>query len=310
MNRKHLRKVTESLGLQLVSYENGEGNSAVVVLRAPDRYEQKFHVNRLDDQNGDRINEAQMRRFAKAHSMSKTLPGIDEIDMQLSNVQRAFIAAHEKVPDKAVRTVQRVLEGQPLLNPEGVIRNAMASDPDAPIPGWVGNPPAVEDPIQDAVESIDKVLDSPEVAAFEAAVEPYQPPQEPEMPSVKLAAIRAEKLAHPEPATPEKPKRQSAKVGQINFFKICQVLSVLDMTGLSTQPKLQAVLQEKVGFPVPLSTVGEALEATGKTLDKPVVVPKHVASTERILAKELLRLLAKLGEEPSAEVRAIAGVEA
>src|SRR5579864_5176737 len=231
MNRKHLRKVVDTFGLQLVSFENGTGNGANIVLRAPDGHEGRFMVNRLDDPSSDRINEAQFRRFARDHATSRTLPGVDEIDMRMTDMQRALIAAHEKAPVESVRVVQRLLSQQPLLNPEGVIREAMAHPErdDDPLQVWVHDGP---NPFKPSVQ--EDPIDAP-IETIEALIESEPQPKKESMPR-KLTLAKPTMTTDTPPAKPK--RKQVMRIGQVEFFKLCTVLNDIDMIGINSLVKL------------------------------------------------------------------------
>jgi hypothetical protein len=289
------------LNLELVNIENGTGNGTNVVLKAPDGFESRFMVSRSDDPHSDRQNINQMRHFARDHQASRTLPGFMEIEMldvtpkRMSNVEMASMAVvNEHNPRLMKKIVQRVGNDATPLNLEHAVING-ASRPqqqeiDIPVP----------------LEVLEKLITrKAKMPATKLTLaktpSPKTMPKTTTPPDVGTASSEA----------PAKPKSKFSnnnknKLGQANFFRVCQAVMAMDMTGLSTYALLTERLKTQFDFPVPQSTLIEVMKVTGKTLHKPVK-PLKATPVEQVIARTLTALLIKLSEPVPEELRAICG---
>lgn len=97
-------------------------------------------------------------------------------------------------------------------------------------------------------------------------------------------------------------KRQTT---HLEFFKLCEWMKTANLAGVYTFTRCAELASPVMGFPVPVTAVQSALEATGRKLEqRPIEVPKTDA--QQVIASELCKLMASLGHEPSPELRSIA----
>jgi hypothetical protein len=281
--------------------ENGSGNGTNVMLKAPDGTEGRFMVSRTDDPHSDRQNINQMRHFARGHQASHTLPGFMEMELldvtpkRMSNVEMASMAVvNEHNPRLMKKIVQRVGNDATPLNLEHAVING-ASRPqqqeiDIPVP----------------LEVLEKLITrKAKMPATKLTLaktsSPKTMPKTTTPPDVGTASTEA-----PAKSKLAGTQHNKTKLGQANFFKVCQAVMAMDMKGISSRPKLHAKLAPLFPFPLSVSSIEAVLEVTGKQLDK-AAVPLKATPVEQVIARTLTALLIKLSEPVPEELRAICG---
>ena len=279
MQRKQLKRTLESLNLELVDIENGTGNSASIVLKAPDGTKNKFMISRIDDPHSDKQNINQMRHFARDHSHSHDLPGM--LEVEVLNVTHkppgamdyaVMATVHEHDPDTK-QYAQRVFKDRPLVNPVGMLMSGAAE-------------PVQEDPIDEPVETIEALIE-----------------KEP-MPRKTPLTLAKPVMTTTDEETPKPKRMQMNRIGQVEFFKLCNILNGMDMVGISSFPKLAEKLTKAYGKRVAITTAEDAVKATGKKLDK---VQVDATDAQVIIARSLMALMVKLAEPVPDDLRKLCG---
>jgi hypothetical protein len=228
------------------------------------------------------------RRWARANATQDMFVALEVLDIRkkppainsVEGASRIVFDGHN--PELLKRVGQRFAHDGAPVNLEGMVMSTFTKSDDD----------------QHVVEPSTTEIDD---AFVEAEAQTLYPPQETDMPRATLSLAAVEP-----PKTPRKNRTHS----QVEFFQLCSTLAAMEMTGITSIPMLTNRLRDQTGMDLSESTVTGALEATGKSLDKPVTRFSRTSSTEKLLAAELVRLMKHLGEQPSREVLAIAGVEA
>ncbi len=296
MQRKQLKRTLESLQLELVKFTNGTGNCIDIVLQAPDGATNKFQISRLDDPGSDKQNITQMRRFAKEHSTTQVFPEIEELDVVFldvtpkppSDMEAAVMATCLENDPKTKAYAERVYRKKPLVNPVGML----VSGASTPIPQ--------EDPMPARIEAIESFINK-EIEMPKPALTIANPKT---LEDKDFVALQKQ---HPDnvriTTTVRKPKTID-RIGQVEFFKLCTVLTTLDMVGINSFSKLAEKLTKAYGRKISQSTAEDALKATGMKLDKLQV---DATDAQIIIARTLTALLIKLSEPVPEELRKLCG---
>lgn len=87
------------------------------------------------------------------------------------------------------------------------------------------------------------------------------------------------------------------------FYKLCVWVKTADFAGVHTMTAAADVAAKAVGFPVPISAIQRAMQATGAQLPTPS--RKEQRDRVHVLATELVNLMRELGKEPSAALQSI-----
>lgn len=280
MQKRTLKRTLESLNLELVGYDNGTGNAINIRLKAPDGTTNKFMISRLDHPDSDRANITQMKHFAAKHSRSHTLEGFEVVDVcditpkPASAVEVATRAVADAHSPEFLKYVKRKLEHNGTPIDVNTVLVAAASMPD-------DEPQPENEPVTTPSLTIAKT----------------------DMPKTKPAGVIT--MTKTSAKTTAKPKAtKPGRMGQVEFFKLCNVLNEMDMIGIDSLPKLAAKLAKAAGREVSTGTAKDALEATGKKLDKVIV---QATDAQQVIARVLMSLLLKLSEPVPDELRKLCG---
>jgi hypothetical protein len=315
MHLKQLHKTLQTLGLILVKVDGNFANSTNIVLEAPNGTHGKFMVSRIDDPHSDRLNLSQFKRFARDHAVDPT-----PCPSALSIVTRANMVAHERVPADVLQEAREILNEAhtPLLDPEGVLRNAPLEAPleDPAVQAHIDDLDDILHPERTQTQerllgNLDEMLEADRLPGLMRWLDKEldEPVTKPTLTMTKKPADKTMREAiaiiHNEPA----PKRRKTpktidRIGQVEFFKLCTVLNEIDLNGVDSLPKLADKLSKVYGRKIGPSTASDALTATGKKLDK---VQVEVSDAQAIIARTLTALLIKLSEPVPDELRRLCG---
>lgn len=99
------------------------------------------------------------------------------------------------------------------------------------------------------------------------------------------------------------PKYTKHQTSHAEFYKLCEWVKTADLTGVETMTAAAGVATKAVGFPVPISAIQSAMQATGA--QPPTPSRKAQRDRVHVLATELANLMRELGKEPSAALQSI-----
>lgn len=284
MQIRQLKRTLNTFGLVLHAVDGNFADATNIRLKAPDGTVGRFTISRIDDPHSDRLNIGQFRRFARDHSHSKDLPGMVELDVinvtpkDFTPVEFATKAlVHAKDPDAKEFFKERMENGAPVSGDTALM--VAATSPPPPPPAPKPQPPVTFKGIAEALVKAEKKLAMTK-------------------PTLTIAKPTMTEDTKRKPA-----RKQVLRIGQVEFFKLCNILNDLDMVGITSYPKLADKLSIAYGKRVAVTTAEDAVKATGKRLDKPV----EVTDAQTVIARALVTIMTKLGEPVPDELRSIVG---
>ena len=99
------------------------------------------------------------------------------------------------------------------------------------------------------------------------------------------------------------PKYTKHQTSHAEFYRLCEWIKTADFTGVHTMTGAADFAAQAVGFPVPVSAIHSAMQATGAKLPTTKQQPKR--DRVQIVAIELAGLMRELGKEPSAALLSV-----
>ena len=121
------------------------------------------------------------------------------------------------------------------------------------------------------------------------------------MPATPIHPTKPEIMSTPK-QTPKYTKHQTSHA---EFYRLCEWIKTADLSGVHTYTAAAQLASKHVGFPVPVTAIQNAMEATGVKLPEPP--QKQPRDRTQIVARELANLLRELGKEPSEDLLSIIG---